>query len=76
MTFPLLINAGGAAIANGVQYGTSEDIYLGSAGYTYTGSTIYRKRYLYRQGARNSADDDRAFTTYATTVLVVDGAIL
>ncbi len=77
LTFPLLINGGGAAIANGVQYGTSEDIYLGSAGYTYSGSTIYRKRYLYRQEAREfTADDDLAFTTYATTVLIVDGAIL
>ena len=38
---------------------------------------MYRKRYLFQQETRIwETDDDLEFTAYATTVLVVDGAIL
>lgn len=77
LTFPLIVNAGGNAEARGIKFGSSETIYTGSAGFTISGSTMYRKRYLFQQETRIwETDDDLEFTAYATTVLVVDGAIL
>ena len=51
--------------------------YLGQPTLVTSGSTMYRKRYLFQQETRIwETDDDLEFTAYATTVLVVDGAIL
>ena len=60
-----------------MKFGSGETIYSGSAGFTYSGSTVYRKRYLFQQETRTwESDDDLEFTTYDTVLLVVDGAIL
>lgn len=76
LTVPVIVgSANGSAI--GTKGSSGEDIFLGEFGWTYSGSSLRRGWFPYRQEPRIwESDDHFEATGYAASPLIIDGSVL